>query len=205
MVRVHCPPCLEIVDRMETGCKMIPLNELIPSGRINQTNMDRAQSIGLRVACPGIVLSFNAEEQTVSVQPAIREKRVSAEGEETWIDIPQLVDVPVVFPRAGGYVLTFPVKPGDECLVIFGDSCMDAWWQSGGVQNQIDCRRHDLSDGYAILGPWSQPRTIPNYSTSSAQLRTESGSSYIELSGDTINIVAPGAINIKGGVVNINE
>lgn len=184
---------------------MIPLSELNPSSRITDENKERSLSIGLRVACPGIVLSFNAEEQTVSVQPAIREKRVSAEGEETWIDIPQLVDVPVVFPRAGGYVLTFPVKPGDECLIIFGDSCMDAWWQSGGVQNQIDCRRHDLSDGYAILGPWSQPRTIPNYSTSSAQLRTESGSSYIELSGNTINIVAPGAINIKGGVVNINE
>ena len=63
---------------------------------------------------------------------------------------------------------------------------MDAWWQSGGVQNQIDCRRHDLSDGYCIPGPWSQPRTIPNYSTSSAQLRTESGSSYIELEANDI-------------------
>lgn len=124
---------------------------------------------------------------------------------ETWEDLPQLVDVPVVFPRAGGYVLTMPIKPGDECLVIFGDNCMDAWWQSGGVQNQIDCRRHDLSDGYCIPGPWSQPRTIPNYSTSSAQLRTESGSSYIELAGNDINIVAAGNIKIKGARIDINE
>ena len=158
----------------------------------------------LRVASPGIVQSFNAKEQTVTVKISIREKRVKPDGTEVWEDIPPLVDVPVVFPRGGGYVLTFPVQPGDECLVVFGDSCMDAWWQSGGIQNQIDCRRHDLSDGYAILGPWSQPRTISGYSTSSVQLRTESGGACIEISGDTINIKA-GTINIKGGKVYINE
>lgn len=183
---------------------MIPLSELMPDRRQNQENFARERENNLRVASPGIIQSFDPEEQTVTVQLAIREKRLKNDGTEEWLDIPQLVDVPVVFPRAGGYVLTFPVKAGDECLVVFGDACMDAWWQSGGVQNQIDCRRHDLSDGYAILGPWSQPRRISNYSTSSVQLRNESGSAYIELSGDTVNI-AGGVINIKGGRVNINE
>lgn len=183
---------------------MIPLSELMPDRRQNQENFARERENNLRVASPGIIQSFDPVEQTVTVQLAIREKRLKNDGTEEWLDIPQLVDVPVVFPRAGGYVLTFPVKAGDECLVVFGDACMDAWWQSGGVQNQIDCRRHDLSDGYAILGPWSQPRRISNYSTSSVQLRNESGSAYIELSGDTVNI-AGGVINIKGGRVNINE
>lgn len=183
---------------------MIPLSELIPSDRNTSENQTRQLENNLRVAAPGIILSFDPAEQTVSVQIAIREKRLMEDGSEKWIDIPQLVDVPVVFPRAGGYALTFPVKAGDECLVVFGDACMDAWWQSGGVQNQIDCRRHDLSDGYAILGPWSQPRTIPNYSTDSVQLRTEDGSAYVEIAGSTINIVG-GVINITGGRVNINE
>lgn len=182
---------------------MIPLNELIPGARQTKENARRELENRLRVACPGIIQAFNAKEQTVTVRLAIREKRVKSDGTEEWLDVPLLADVPVVFPRAGGYVLTFPVKAGDECLVVFGDACMDAWWQSGGVQNQIDCRRHDLSDGYAILGPWSQPRTITGYSTHSAQLRNESGSAYIELSGDTVNIVA-GTVNIKGGRVNIN-
>lgn len=182
---------------------MIPLSELAPDSRQNGENRARERENNLRVASPGIIQSFDSKEQTVTVQLAIREKRLEGDGTERWLDIPQLVDVPVVFPRAGGYVLTFPIKPGDECLVIFGDNCMDAWWQSGGVQNQIDCRRHDLSDGYAIPGPWSQPRTIPGYSTNSVQLRNESGSAYVELAGDTVNIVG-GTINIKGGTVNIN-
>lgn len=190
--------------RMETGCSMIPISELFPGKEEEEQNRETRQMNNLRVASPGIVQSFNAKEQTVTVKISIREKRVKPDGTEVWEDIPPLVDVPVVFPRGGGYVLTFPVQPGDECLVVFGDSCMDAWWQSGGIQNQIDCRRHDLSDGYAILGPWSQPRTIPDYSTSSVQLRTESGGACIEISGDTINIKA-GTINIKGGKVYINE
>ena len=32
------------------------------------------------------------------------------------------------------------------------DRCIDAWMQSGGVQNPMTGRRHDLSDGFALVG-----------------------------------------------------
>lgn len=182
---------------------MINLNERSPYAERQNYIDRRANDNRLRVAAPGIIQSFNAKEQTVTVRLAIREK-VRLDGDEKWVEIPLLLDVPIVIPRAGGYCLTLPVQPGDECLVVFGDMCIDAWWQSGGVQNQIDCRRHDLSDGFAILGCWSQPNTIPKYSTSTAQLRNNAGSAYVEISGNTINIVGA-TINIQGGTVNINE
>ena len=91
---------------------------------------------------------------------------------------------------------------GDDCLVIFGDNCMDAWWQSGGIQNQVERRYHDLSDGFALIGFKSQPQRINNYSASSVQIRNNEGSAYIELSGNTINIV--GNVNIKGGNTTID-
>ncbi len=173
---------------------MITLDERDASPERQADIAGRRMANNLRVAMPGIVTSFNSKEQTVSVRCAVRE-RLTQDGTDSWVEIPVLVDVPIVLPRAGGYALTLPVKAGDECLVIFGDNCIDAWWQSGGVQNQIDLRRHDLSDSFAVLGPWSQPRVLPNYSTGSAQLRNESGSAYIEISGNTINIVA-GTVNI---------
>lgn len=182
---------------------MIDLNLRTPNVE-RQGELDaRAAAIKTRVCMPGIIQSFDAAAQTVTVQPALREKML-ADGNESWIDIPLLVDVPIVVPRAGGYALTLPIQAGDECLVVFGDMCMDGWWQSGGVQNQVECRRHDLSDGFAIIGVWSQPRVIPGYSTGSAQLRNDAGSAYVELAGDTINIVG-GTVNIKAGRVNINE
>ena len=176
---------------------MITLQERAPSMWLDKENNNRSAAIDLRVAVPGIIRDFNSAEQTVTVECAIREKVRNINGEESWENIPPLLDVPLVIPRAGGYSVTLPVKEGDECLVIFADACIDAWWQSGGVQNQIDCRRHDLSDGFAVLGTWSQPNVIPNYSKNSVQIRTDSGSSYIEISGDTVNIKAAN-INLIG-------
>jgi hypothetical protein len=181
---------------------MITTDERAPSERREQDLKLRQAAINTRVAMPGIIQSFDATEQTVTVQCAIREK-INMDGNLSWQDIPLLLDVPIIFPRAGNYILTMPIQAGDECLVVFGDSCMDAWWQSGGVQNQIDCRRHDLSDGYAIVGLYSQPRRIANYSTNTAQLRNLSGSAYVELDGTTINIVGS-EVNINAPTVNVN-
>lgn len=141
----------------------------------------------LRVSMPGIVESFDPVKQTVVVRPAIREK-LNLNGKITWEEIPLIPDVPVYFPRAGGYVMTMPIQEGDECLLLFADSCIDAWYQCGGVQNQIERRRHDLSDACALVGVWSQPRIVSGYSTDSAQLRNESGSAYVEIKGDNINM-----------------
>ena len=148
-------------------------------------------SNNLRVCIPGIIQSFDATTQTVTVKPAIREKILNADLTESWVDLPLLVDVPIVLPRAGNFVLTMPVTAGDECLVIFSDMCIDAWFSLGGTQNQLDKRRHDLSDGIALLGCWSQPNKITNYSTSAVQLRNEAGTSYIEVSDTGIKLVSP--------------
>ena len=151
----------------------------------------------LRAAMPGIIQAFNATEQTVTVRPAIRERIRDNNGNTSLVEIPLLVDVPVVFPRAGGFVLTMPVKAGDECLVIFGDMCIDGWWSLGGVQNQLEYRRHDLSDGFAIIGPWSQPRTVSNYSQTAAQLRSEDGNVNVTLAAGELTAQAS-TVTLRG-------
>lgn len=108
---------------------------------------------------PGIVDSFCNEKNTVNVQPAVR-KRIRTQSGVFEMDYPLLTDVPVLFIGGGGYNLTFPVRHGDGCLVLFCDSCIDAWWQSGGVQGQIIARQHDLSDGIAIVGLRAAPQAI---------------------------------------------
>lgn len=146
-------------------------------------------SSSLRVAAPGIIQSFNAAKQTVKVKIAIREKITNPKTRIVEdVEISELVDVLVFMPRAGGFSLTLPITAGDECFVIFADNCFDAWYQSGGIQNQTDRRRHDLSDGIAICGIWSQPKAIPAYSTNSAQLRNAAGSVMVEVKDDVVNI-----------------
>lgn len=162
-------------------------------------------SIGIdfRVAAPGIVQSVDCARQTCTVQLAIREK-LNFNGFREWAEIPVLPDVPFFVYSGGGYCLTLPITPGDDCLVVFGDNCMDAWWQSGGVQNQIERRRHDLSDGFAIVGFRSQPQTVGGYSVGTAQLRNAAGDAYIEIAGSSINIRAVGGVNISGAMIKLN-
>ncbi len=154
----------------------------------------RACGTGIRVALPGIVQEWDAATQTCKVQLAVREK-VSFAGQPREMDIPILVDVPVVMPRAGGYSLVFAPRTGDECLVVFADMCIDAWWQSGGVQSQADKRRHDLSDGFAILGCWSQPH-LPAIPESGCRLQNDEGTAGISIDGDTVDIF--GSVTING-------
>lgn len=155
--------------------------------------------LDLRVAAPGIIRSVDYARQTCTVQLAIRE-RMNRGGVLTWAEIPILPDVPFFVYSGGGYCLTLPIQPGDDCLVVFGDNCMDAWWQSGGVQNQVEKRRHDLSDGFALVGFRSQPSVIGGYSAGTAQLRNAAGDACIEISGSSIHIHAAGGITIDGGV-----
>lgn len=161
----------------------------------------RSASYDIRVAMPGIVQSWDADAQTVTVQVAIREKVANA-GTETEMEIPLLVDVPVVMPRAGGYSLVFAPAKGDECLVVFADCCIDSWWQSGGVQSQAESRRHDLSDGFAILGCWSQARK-PKIPRSGVRLQNDSGSAGISISGGSVNLF--GHVTINGSAYSSHK
>ncbi|HCD8182453.1 TPA: Gp138 family membrane-puncturing spike protein [Enterobacter roggenkampii] len=153
---------------------------------------------GLRVAMPGIIQSFDPSTVTCTVQPAIYGQKVGEDGSTGSEAIPILPDVPVVFPRGGGCTLTFPVKPGDECLLVFSDRCIDFWWQNGGVQEAVDPRQHDLSDAFAIVGPQSQAKKISSISTTAAQFRSDDGSTYFEINPTTkkIKLVAPGGFDV---------
>ena len=144
----------------------------------------------LRVAMPGIIQSFNSTEQTVTVQPAIKENIIKADQTRETVNLPLLLDVPIVLPRAGNFVLTIPPKQGDECLIVFSDRCIDAWWSNGGVQPQLEKRYHDLSDAFCILGIYSQPNRVSNYSLDASEWRTLDGNTKISLKKDEINIIS---------------
>ena len=145
-------------------------------------------------ALPGVVSVVDLDKQTVSVQPSIQGSVSSADGSSQSVNLPLLVDVPICWPRAGGFAVTFPVKAGDEVLVVFASRCIDSWWQSGGVGAQAEVRMHDLSDGFAILAPTSQPKVLSDVQTDGVEMRNEARDTYIKLTD--------GTIYIKGNIVH---
>ncbi|WP_175154867.1 Gp138 family membrane-puncturing spike protein [Achromobacter piechaudii] len=172
----------------------------------------RGMRAGVWTSLPGIVQGFDAAEGTVSVQPAIQGVQQGSDGGVASVEYPLLVDVPVYFPRGGDCTLTFPIATGDECIVVFSARAIDAWWQSGQVQAPTEPRMHDMADGFALVGPFSQAKMISNVSTAATQLRSDDGSTFFELNPTTqkIKIVAPGGLDVTAplstfsGAVTIN-
>lgn len=189
------------------GVKQMAVSDKTRSGALAEVLASERKTLNeqLRVALPGIIQSFDPASITAVVQPAIRYIERDNDGNKSTKDYPLLVDVPVVFPRGGGCTLTFPIKEGDECLVIFADRCIDFWWQSGGIQEPVDGRMHDLSDAFCIVGPQSQAKKISGISTTSAQLRTDDGSAFIEVSaGGDITATTAGNATINAPEIILN-
>lgn len=156
-------------------------------------------------ALPGIIRSFDPVAMTAEVLVSVLIPIRNAAGTLVPTEIPPLLDCPVIFPSGGGCTLTFPVKQGDECLVNFASRCIDGWWQSGGIQPVAEIRLHDLSDGFVTVGPRSQPRVLPAVSTTTTQLRSEDGSTYVELDpvGQIVNVVSPGGFTVVAPTINL--
>ena len=156
-----------------------------------------AARMDMHTAMPGIIQSFDPARMTCTVQPAIRSAIVAPNGRAEAADLPLLVDCPVVFPGGGGYILTYPLKAGDEALIVIAERCIDAWWQSGGVQAAAEYRLQDLSDGFVIPGPRSQPHVVAGgVGMTGAELRTDTGTTVLRLKGTAVELIAPGGVTL---------
>lgn len=154
-------------------------------------------------ALPGIIQKVDYAKRTCEVQLSIQGRTQNADGSYQFVNLPLLVDVPIVMPSAGGFTLSLPIKANDEVLVVFASRCIDSWWQSGGVGVPMEQRMHDLSDGFAIPGPKSVPNATPLHETK-AQLTNDTGTTYLEIGTDgKIALTAPTEIDITAPLVKV--
>ena len=114
---------------------------------------------GVRVAMPGIVQAYDAAKQSADVLPAVRGSVLQVDGTLTPEALPVIPDVPVAFPRAGGFFLAFPLAPGDSVLLVFSEVDLNEWRRVGSVVDPGDARRHTLAGAVAIPGLF--PATNP--------------------------------------------
>jgi hypothetical protein len=171
--------------------------------------MQELFSSEIRVAMPGIIQSFDAAKRTAVVQPALKAQVQQEDGSKSWVDLPLLLDCPVVFAGSSEYFVTFPLAEGDEVLVLFADRCIDAWWQSGGQQVQAEFRMHHLSDGFCLPAAMSQPKFtgLPDVHGTEARLTSKDGTVFagVDSQAGTSRLVAAGAeIKASAGRIDLN-
>lgn len=165
----------------------IRITDLVPTEEETQAKRERALMFNMKVSFPAKVTTVNANG-TVNIQPVIREKLISSGNSVSYVNLPIIPNVPICWPNAGGYSITFPIDVGDECLAVISDQSFDNWWLYGGVQNPVEYRRHDLTDAIAIFGPKSIPNTLPE--PQGLTLRGPKGKGIEILSDGTLKLLS---------------
>tara|TARA_R110000851_G_scaffold332262_1_gene507887 strand:- start:87 stop:830 length:744 start_codon:yes stop_codon:yes gene_type:complete len=143
-------------------------------------------------------------KQTISVLPLIG--RLYQDGVNL---IPQQIDnVPVIFPSAGGAIMSFPIQVGDGVSLLFSMRDLDNWEDSDGqeVLATPSTRHHSVTDAVAIAGLYTTTSNLkPNptdveikFANSSWKMKP-TGNVQLDVSGDYIeNISGNKIVNIGG-------
>jgi len=109
----------------------------------------------MHVAGPGRVKKYDAQTRTVDIEPMIvpplPEGTDEDDGDED-APLPVLMNVPVMFPRAGGVEITLPVQAGDTMLIVWTDWDLGRWRASGDKRRPISTAKHGVSGAVAIPG-----------------------------------------------------
>jgi Phage protein Gp138 N-terminal domain len=182
---------------------MTDVRELVDDFReLIEAAMDARQA-RIYTAMPVRVKKFDKDKLVAEVHPQIKTTIRQSDGSIKKTSFPEIRDVPVHFPSGGyekdsgqgassegqkaGYMLTFPLKDGDEGIGLVSCRTIDHWHDQGDEQQQGSARMHDPSDMMFIPGIRSRPRAEDvkgGVDDSMAQLRSTNGSHYYGMNED---------------------
>lgn len=154
-------------------------------------NERRDTLLGLNCHHVGTVQSFNPANQTAQITINYKKTYFRSNDlgtvEPILVDYPIIIDVPVIVLGGGNGAITFPIEPGDECLVLFNDRDIDNWFSSGSTSaGNATPRLHSFSDAIALVGVRSIPNVLPSYSTDAIEIRTKLGLAKVSITDDEI-------------------
>jgi hypothetical protein len=100
---------------------------------ILQATIEKCQR-QIHKAEPARVIAYNAEAQTVDVQPLIqRDQGPGGRSEPEFETGPPYNEVPVCWPGGSAGFLHVPLEPGDNVLIVHCDQNYARWWVSGSI------------------------------------------------------------------------
>ena len=183
----------------------------------------------INTSYPGKIVSFNPEEQTAVVQIAMEGYFQDQYTRNEKYTISPIIDVPVHFPKAGGFSITMPVTEGDDCLLVFAQRGIDQWLyenkqEIGLVEDAHGAglqRMLDRTDALCFVGFSTIPAPITNFNPNDVELRNADSSQIISLKKNKdislvttanvdieaadVNITASGTMTLAGATIHINE
>ena len=134
----------------------------------------------------------------VEVAPQIQNIARDLNGVETPKDMPVLSRIPVGYFKAGGMVVTVPVKAGDEGIILFSDRGLSLWKETGRKSPPREEEFHGLNGAIFLPMPTSSPGAVQNYDPSSLYVGSEDQQAYLRVQpGGLITLSAATSVLIN--------
>ncbi len=115
--------------------------------------------LDLHTALIGRIEKYDAKTQLADIQPVLKCAIKTSDGTINQEDLPLLVDVPILFPRAGEFFISLPIEVGDYVQVIFNETAIDDFLSES--PSRIDsARRFTLQGAAAIPGIYPQAKAL---------------------------------------------
>lgn len=147
----------------------------------------------LHTAIPGKFVSYDPDTGMAEVKPYGVFRAPTGKN----IEYPLLTEVPVILPQcpAVGVAIAFPIKKGDDCLLIISEQELDAWLYKEESDAEL---RFDLTSAIAIPGLSREKNSAMEEACKNGSLVLKCGSNKISVS--STEIVISGNLKIDGNI-----
>lgn len=118
----------------------------------------------------GTIQSFDATTQTAQVTINYKKTFFKTDSNSNsyssyLTDYPLITSCPVIVLGGGGTNLTFPIKQGDQCVLLFNDRDIDNWFNGSSTSANATPALHAFTDCIALVGLTNSNSFIQNYDT----------------------------------------
>jgi hypothetical protein len=158
----------------------------------------------LHIAKPGKILVFYQEKQRADIQITIQCKLGDRVAE-----YPIILDCPVKITRGGGGYLNIPFKKDDPCMVFFADRDLSLW-KKGQFNIPATKRKHNITDGFCIVGFASLQELVDDYDNSlmlkyqDAKVGIEeNGDAMLKTQGGEVSATSDGDLTMKNDLAEV--
>jgi len=150
------------------------------------------------VSIPGIIETYDPATKRAKVKPAINIKLTDGSTQAQ----SSIINVPVIWPAAGGFCLIAPLEPGDPVEIKFSQRGITKFKETfseaepgNGIFEKEDAH---IIPGYGGLE--ITPATVAGIS-----LQSEDGENFIFIEDGFIKVKTPGAVAIEaGGICSVD-
>ena len=148
----------------------------------------------INTALPGIINSIDLSTRRAQIQPALNQ--IKTDG--TTIELPVLVDVPILMPQTKNYLISLPLEAGDSVMLLFSQRGLAQFKAS--YEQSLPSQESFFSIHDAVAIPAFGALSSTPADSNALTLQTTDGMTYLSLKPNDITLKAT-TVTVEGELI----